>query len=228
MNANNNKHTKWEYKQVGANFADLNALGGEGWELCNFININGLNHYTFKRPKIEVVENAVGGNAIKHESKLIATINPVSIKVGDWVVAVKNKEKLWANSYLVSKIEENKIYIWYDGKEYYIYYINNSDPSSFEIAPINFPKCKESYNPNEKKVKKVNPKNPNNIQKGDWVSINKDTSGSRAYGAYKVHSVKDGNLTIIYDGKPHFSWKDYLKTVHKVTKEEAHFYRKIF
>lgn len=390
----NKKHTKWEYKLVDANHADLNALGGEGWELCVFRNINEYKHFILKRPKIDIVKNVTASNVVKHETKLTVNLHPVLVKVGDWVIhktqtwaqcyqvakiingvarlfvngkvgsigykvdtlrvcdendfvkfpkhdnhlqsktsvkvgdwavvikdgkiywnqayliskitetqtyvwhngreypywtknsdqslicdfqvapfgfpkcetsyapentkipvvetvkkvenapikvgdwvvaMLKNGNIKWSQSYLVSKITEDKIYVWCEGKEH-CYDIKNSvsdDFSNFKVAPIDFPKYKGSYNPNEKKIevvkkiKKVNPKNPNNIRKGDWIAISKDTSGSRAYGTYKVHSVKNGELTIVYEGKPYYRWKDLLKTVYKVTKEEMEFYRKI-
>lgn len=107
-----NAYTRWEYKEVDANFADLNSLGGEGWELCG---INGQFPncvYIFKRPKINIVEKATGGNAGKYESKLVATLNPAPLKIGDWVI---HKDGFWEKAYKILEIKNNKVYIWVNG-----------------------------------------------------------------------------------------------------------------
>ena len=279
-----NTYTKWEYKNVSTNFADLNGLGGEGWELCAIHGVYPHSYYIFKRPKIEQKSGQLSENIKKAVEILKSTEKAkeklgINFKVGDWVTQLG-----WKTAFLVSKVTDDSIYFWSNGKEIRYTYWDN-----FSLAPKDMPKDESSYNPNDKKigvgdwvihknrgwewsyeiakikndeaflwvdkfilkrpysmanliicndfekypkhegkpVKEVNPNNPNNIRKGDWVAICKDASGSRTYGAYKVHSVKNGKLVIIYEGKPFLSWEDNLKTVYKVKKEDMKFYKKI-
>ena len=114
--------------------------------------------------------------------------NDKKIKVGDWVTH-KNG---WQKSYKVAKIKNDIALIWVCGKIFDLSYAveNLIICNDFKKHPKH----------EGKPVKKVNLNNPHNIRKGDWVAIKKDTS--RSYGAYKVHSVANGRLIIIYRGKP--------------------------
>lgn len=58
---------KFEYKQVSTDFADLNSLGGEGWEVCAINGQYPSAFYILKREKVEVPvkqSNASNNNVI--------------------------------------------------------------------------------------------------------------------------------------------------------------------
>jgi len=197
-------YAKWEYKTVSKHFADLNSLGGEGWELCAVQS----DYYIFKRHKIGI-DNII--EITKKENQAVVPKLNHNIKVGDWIIAIdKDGKYYWDEAFLVARVVGNTVYIWYHGTQ--VDYILNSN---IRFAVDNTMKRnKSSYDPALKKVKKVNPNNPNNIKKGDWVF-----NAGNIY-AYKVHSVKNGKLLVFCDGKICDGWDGLLTTICKAKQED--------
>lgn len=111
---------KFEYKQTATDFADLNSLGGEGWELCAIKGQwpNGL--YIFKREKVEEeLAKPAGKKALMKWIKKLDT--PIQkIRKGNWatsknwidVVSRKN------NCYKVLSVSKEKVTITYLGRKH--------------------------------------------------------------------------------------------------------------
>jgi len=98
---------KFEYKTTACDFADLNSLGGEGWELCAIKGLYPNAVYIFKREKIEN-KSRMSFEEPKNPNK--------KFREGDWI---RYKKEIGKNAYRICEVCDNGVHITYESNRHF-------------------------------------------------------------------------------------------------------------